>query len=237
MEEIKVKVENVFDFFSDDHEIADYFVNAVKNGEVKNFRYIVCKDGDCNFSFERNNKKYVMDPEMSPEFAMEIIEEFQRAAFKYIHKKPEKLNSIIEKFKNDRTLEEEFHLNRYSMYDYYSTYDVETKFFIEKGLAGKYIDYSYLDFNNVDEEDVTNTFVFAWCHDAYCPCSHEESPDIDKIIKKYGGVKFYVDYNDYDFEGNLIEISKRFYMYMNNLVEVQLPKIRKIVTETYFEEK
>lgn len=132
MEEIKVKVENVFDFFGynykdvvyliaanngyvKNHEIADYFVKAIKNGEVKNFKYNVdnvdvkkLKKGDYNFSFERKNKKYVMDPEMSPEFAMEIIEEFQRTAFKYIHKKPEKLNHILEKFKKDRTLKDEF---------------------------------------------------------------------------------------------------------------------------------
>ena len=139
MKEIKVKAENVFEFFDDDykdvdyfiavnngyvknHEIADCFVDAIKNGEVKNFKYNVdnvdvkkLKKGDYNFSFERKNKKYVMDPEMSPEFAMEIIEVFQRAAFKYIHKKPkklnveffEKLNSIIERFKKDRTLKDE----------------------------------------------------------------------------------------------------------------------------------
>ena len=137
MEEIKVKVENVFNFFGYnnykdvayfiavnngyvkdheiDHEIAYYFVKAIKNGELKNFKYNVdnvdvkkLKKGDYNFSFERKGRKYVMDPEMIPEFAMEIIEEFQRTAFKYIHKKPEKLNHILEKFKNDRTLKDEF---------------------------------------------------------------------------------------------------------------------------------
>lgn len=257
---VTVKVENVFNFFNDDykdvdyfiavnngyvknHEIADCFVDAIKNGEVKNFKYNVdnvdvkkLKKGDYNFSFEMKGHKYVMDPEMSPEFAIEIIEEFQRAAFKYIHKKPEKLNHILEKFKNDRTLEDEFTFKNGYILNYY-TYDVETKFFIENGEAYKYIDYGYLDFNNVDEEDVTNDFVFTWYDNSYMLCTAEEMPDRDWIIEKNGGVKFYVAHNDYDFEGNFREISKRSYMYMKDLVEVQLPKIRKIVTETYFEEK
>lgn len=58
MEDIKFTVEK---FFNENHEIAEWFVEAVKNGEVKNVHYSIynadvknLKKGDVNFSFEMN---------------------------------------------------------------------------------------------------------------------------------------------------------------------------------------
>lgn len=106
MEEIKFTVEK---FFNEDHEIVNDFIEAVENGEVKNIYYFVdnvkkLRIGDVNFSFEMKGHKYVMDPEMRPYYALKIIELFKKTAFKFIHKKPEKLISIVERFKNGHCL-------------------------------------------------------------------------------------------------------------------------------------
>lgn len=235
MEEIKVKVENVF---SDDHEIADYFVNAVKNGEVKNVYYYVdnvkkLKKGDYDFSFERKNKKYVMDPEMSPYYALKIIDLFKRTAFKFIHKKPEKLNSLIKRFKNGHCLglEDQFDC---------CGYDVENVIGVEDNILcpNKYYDEDSgeNDYTNVTDEDVMNTFVFTWYND-YSPSKQKSDDEINEIIEKNGGVIFYVDYKHYDFEGHIKDLNRFTYKALNDLVEEQLEAIRKIITATYFKEE
>lgn len=235
MEEIKVKEENFQNFFNDDYEIADYFVDAIKNGEVKNFKYNVdnvdvneLKEGDYTFSFEMNNKKYVMDPEMSPEFAMEIIEEFKKTAFKFINKKPEKLYSLIERFKNDRYLKNLFNRCHFNMYD------VETKIWTEDRNKGIYI--AEFDLTNLTDDDFINNFYFTWYKDQnYCP----DKPKSDyEIIEKNGGVKIVITYKDCDFDCCRIKDFDIYKYYkLKHLVEVEVERIRKIITETYFEEE
>ena len=229
MEEIKVKVENVFDFFNYDHEIADYFVNSVKNGEVKNFMYIVYKDGDCNFSFERKNKKYVMDPEMDRYYAMKVIELFKKTAFKFINKKPEKLSRIVERFKNDRYLKNLFNRCHFNMYD------VETAIWTEDRNKGRYI--AEFDLTNLTDDDFINNFYFTWYKDPnYCQDKQKSDDEIDKIIEKNGGVRLSVTCDDYNLGGNMF-LSNNSYDALNYLVDVEVERIRKIITETYFEEE
>ena len=206
MKEIKVKVENVFDFFCYDHKIADYFVNAVKNGEVKNFKYNVFKDGACTFSFERKNKKYVMDPEMDRYYAMIIIEFFQKTAFTLIHKKPEKLNLLIERFKKKHFLKNLFGSSHYFVYD------VETH---------KY----------EDDDLLRNKFSFTLYDDS---CQDEQKSE-DEIIEKNGGVTLDVNYNDFYFYGNMISYNGLNNLVEEDIERRrQVEMIRKIVTETYF---
>lgn len=252
-----VKVENVFDFFNDDyedvdyffavktgclnnHEIAEWFVEAVKNGEVKNVHYSIynadvknLKKGDVNFSFEMNNTKYLMDHEMDPYFAMEIIDLFKRTAFKFIHKKPEKLNSLIKRFKNGHCLglEDQFDC---------CGYDVENVIGVEDNILcpNKYYDEDSgeNDYTNVTDEDVMNTFVFTWYND-YSPFIQKSDDEINEIIEKNGGVIFYVDYKHYDLEGHIKDLNSFTYNELNKLVEEQLEAIRYIVTATYFKEE
>lgn len=235
MEEIKFTVEK---FFDEDHEIVDEFIEAVKNDEVKNVFYYVdnvkkLKKGDVYFSFERNNKKYVMDPEMSPYYALEIIELFKKIAFKFIHKKTEKLSSIVERFKNGHCLglEDQF---------LHCGFDVENVIGVEDNIVcpNKYYDEDSgeNDYTNVTDEDVMNTFVFTW-YDDYSPSEQKSDDEINEIIEKNGGVRFYVDYKHYDFEGHIKDLNRFTYKELNNLVEEQLEEIRYIVTATYFKEE
>lgn len=237
MKEIKVKEENFFNFFSDDHKIADYFVDAVVLGEVKNFRYIVCKDGDCNFSFEMNNKKYVMDPEMDRYYAMKIIEFFQKTAFKYIHYEPEKLSRVIEIFKKKN-----FFKNCFSSSHYFD-YNVETYNYEDDEKRYKGLDYDPdwdFSFSNEDDENDENVmtgFVFSWYTDPnYSPDKQKSDDEIYEIIKKNGGVRFYVDHKHYDF-GGCIKLNIFTQYGLNKLVEEGLYIVRAIVTRTFFEEE
>ena len=235
MEEIKFTVEK---FFDEDHEIVEDFIEAVKNGDVKNVYYFVdnvkqLRRGDVNFSFEMNNKKYVMDPEMSPYYALEIIELFKKIAFKFIHKKKEKLSRIVERFKNGHCLGLE---NQF----YWCGYDVENVIGVEDNIVcpNKYYvkDSGEYDYTNVTDEDVMNTFVFTW-YDDYSPSKQKSDDEINEIIEKNGGVIFYVTYNDYDFEGHIKKLNRHTQYELNKLVEEQLEAIRYIVTATYFKEK
>ena len=228
MEEIKVKVEK----FNDD------FIEAVKNGEVKNVKYNVCnvkelKEGDYNFSFEMNDRKYVMTPEMRPYWAMKFIELFQRTAFKFIHKKQEKLNRLIKRFKKDHTLKNIFKKS------FSSLYGVETMINAEDNVNRNTYNYYWdNDFTNVTDEDVINTFIFCWCNRPD-DCSDEQKSydEIYEIFEKNGGFRLYVDYNDYNFCGSSMFVDRDSYNGLNNLFGEQLERIRKIITETYFEEE
>ena len=219
MEEIKFTVEK---FFDEDHEIVDDFIDAVKNGDVKNVYYYVdnvkkLKKGDVNFDFEMKGHKYVMDPEMSPYYALEIIELFKKIAFR---------------FKNGHCLglENQFHC---------FGYDVKNVIGVEDNIVcpKKYYDESgEYDYTNVTDDDVMNTFVFTW-YDDYSPSKQKSDDEINEIIKKNGGVRFYVDYKDYDFEGHIKKLNRHTQYELNNLVEEQLEAIRYIVTATYFKEE
>lgn len=207
MEDIKFTVEK---FFDDNHEIVDDFIDAVTFGEVRHFKYNVSKDGDCTFSFEMDGKKYVMDPEMDPVYAMKIIELFKIEAFTFINSKPEKLNSIIEFFKKDRTLKNLF--NKF----HFNVYDVETD---------KY----------VDDEDLMNSFVFTLYGDHF-PDKQKSDDEIDEIIEKNGCVRLHFTYNDCYVEGYKSDFNKFTYRVLKYFDEEKFEIIREIVTETYFEE-
>lgn len=226
MEEIKVTEK----FFNGN------FIEAVKNGEVTNFKYNVCdvkylRRGDFSFSFEMNNKYYFMDPEMDPFDARSFIRIFMLTAFKFIHKKPEKLSRLIERFKKDYYLKNLFEKS----IDYYSVDSI-----INNVPFNKFDSYYYdQDLKNVPDEDVTNQFRFTWYYAPDYVLDHGKEPDVDEIdelFKKNGGVRLSVTCDYYNLGGNMF-LSNNSYDALNYLVEVELPQIRKIVTETYFEEK
>lgn len=206
MEEIKFTVEK---FFDENHEIVDDFIEAVMFGEVRHFKYSVLKDGNCDFSFEMNDKKYVMDPEMDPVYAMKIIELFKETAFTFINSKPEKLNSIIEFFKKDRTLKNLF--NQF----HFNVYDVETDNYVDDGFC--------------------NTFVFTLYGDLF-PDKQKSDDEIDEIIEKNGCVRLHFTYNDCYVEGYKSDLNKFSYRVLKYFDEEKFEIIREIVTETYFEE-
>ena len=206
MKEIKVKEEN---FFDENHEIVEDFIDVVIFGGVKNFKYNVFKDGDCTFSFEINNKRFVMDPEMDRYYAMKIIGLFKITAFTLIHKKTEKLNLLIERFKKKHFLKNLFGSSHYFVYD------VETH---------KY----------EDDDLLRNKFSFTLYDDS---CQDEQKSE-DEIIEKNGGVTLDVNYNDFYFYGNMISYNGLNNLVEEDIERArQVEMIRKIVTETYFKEK